>query len=528
MHGSPSTGLWSGPGTGGDEAAVVAHFVEDTFNAISNNVNDTAYGYFMTKVEEVSHTAQTIESVAWQCKKAQDNGLKFILQVRDDEAVMRTADKATDIVDYWLDGLADSNNNGTGVALVPDVLMYTNEPEFNNQSKTAEEIGERIAEIYANYDTGHSFKFGVGDLASYANGLKYIGTVLQEIEDWDSANSTSLMSRVATISSHTYNQRPNLVSEPIHYSGSTYRSWPAAIAKLLEDFQAPNGNLPSSVDILMSEGDLTFSALSNKDDLWNAKAYAFSAIFNLAHAREKCYCLDFTIQGGITSANPVPDSNGFYKDGDPTVNANRHPSGTAMEEVVAPFLDRVLLSISREANGSEQAWDSCEIFATSVSDGGGDGVLQVVVGFSPPEVYDVSSPVLNDVKENMKKWWNIFKGANNPSEGGTVPMTWDNVWDYLHASGTKPDDPDWEPSTTNWARLQDAHDKMVDDSEITAALEITIELQFPSGYTAGSTTVIESSAFGSGTITENASVGRIASWKMPPHSLWYGTVAYTH
>lgn len=323
------------------------------------------------------------KGVADQLRRAKGAGFTTILQVRDDEPAGRDVDAAISLVTSSYDLLRDTYD------IVPDVLAYRNEPEFNNQQAESWEANHKLlADVHWGL-RARSLHFAAGGYASWQMLPKQLGAELGQLH-------ADLRIRLACITTHHYNGQPSL---PVEHG-----------YKALIDSIAPG------VPLAMTEGDLTAAGSSFEEDLWGNRGAAFAVDHNLTLAAAGIYCCDFTLQTSFQGA----DGNGFFKySGEP------HPSGTAMVEIVGPFTREPLLQVDRSS-----AWDTVSAFFNRA----GQFVITNHIG---------------DPLETAKKWMNMSAGVTSvdhiqwsavrdwltgvaPDPPSYAPQ-WEPDWDALEA-----------------------------------------------------------------------------------------------
>lgn len=345
------------------------------------------------------------EGVADQIIAAEAAGFRSVLQIRDDNPTGRGESTAIAVTEDALDQLAVYSARAS-------ILQYINEPEFNqtglDPETGAQEVAELVAAVYWAVRQKVRF-FALGGFASWQALPKWLGAQVAALHP-------DLRPRVALIGTHHYNGRASLPLE--------------------HDYAPLIRGINPCTPIGMTEGDLYATGNANEEALWDHRGAAFAVDHNLSLAMADIHCCDFTLQTSIPGAN----GNGFFK-----YSGAAHPSGTAMLEIVAPFLQHEVLRVDRLS-----AWDSVSVFANKRRE-------FVITNF------------ISDPDETAFKWLMMSsKGVDNYHVKKPPVLAW------LHGTGPQPSyAPKWEP---DWDAVREAYNQAVADQ---AAASKSVQVELP-------------------------------------------------
>ena len=318
--------------------------------------------HFVTKVDD----DQQGLGVPNQIKVAYREGAETILQLRDDLPQTRGVTAATAMSASLLDSAA-----AIGARITQ--FMYGNEPDLNNTGATAETWAAAVRQVYENLRS-RAEGFCIGSLSSWANAA-----------DFASAFADAFRGSTLPIRSFGVHQ---------------YQGWPASIFRAgmvpyLERIFGPH------VEIANHETDLTFTPTSL--GLHDYRGAAYTVQNNLEHAANGVRCCDFTLRNGV-GAGAL--GNGLFKeDGDP------HPSGEAMRDMVAPFMDHQMVRVQHQRR------DASRVYANA------DGQI-IIASYS------------EDPEQVIRKAYNQLRYGRTDLPSAT------EVWDYIRGAGPQPSDVD--------------------------------------------------------------------------------------
>lgn len=287
-------------------------------------------------------------AVSPQVRSANAAGAYTLLTLRDDESTMRAP------ADAVIEAYACLNIQAAE-GIYPTHFIYGNEPEFNNQGTVGSSLYPDLQTyVHAEVAKGFDVRFAFGGLASWANGPDYAALWLGSF-----ALHPEARARTDFYSAHEHRGHP---ATP-HFFGI-----PAYIKRLF----------PWAQTACHETGLLPAAPLGLDTD----EAACYTVLNCLTNASEGVPNCDFTLRNGQGVAGV---GNGLFD-----VNGNPTPSGSAMLNIVAPFVQ----SPMRRARTRGVA--TAQVFANARG--------EIVLATSPEESDKLVKAAFNQARLGRPGW----------------------------------------------------------------------------------------------------------------------------